>query len=78
MAQSVIAHDSRIGNFAFIGHGAKIQGNVLIDDQVFIGANAVVYPDIIVNRKATIGVGANVPDLPENSTITAPLSKKIK
>lgn len=79
MAQSVIAHDSRVGDFAFVGHGAKIQGNVLIKEQVFIGANAVVYPDTVVNEKATIGVGANVLlNLAANSTLTAPLSKKIK
>lgn len=35
-----------IGNRCFIGAGAKIIGNIIIGDDVVIGANAVVTKDI--------------------------------
>ncbi len=48
-----------IGNFVFIGTGAKILGAVVIGDNARIGANAVVLSDVPANHTA-VGVPARV------------------
>lgn len=49
------SHAAVIGDNVFIGTGAKIIGNVKIDDNVQIAANAVVVKDVISDRGCTIG-----------------------
>jgi len=48
-----------IGNRVFIGAGAKVLGRVVIEDDVVIGANAVVITDVPANSIA-VGVPAKV------------------
>lgn len=48
-----------IGNFVFIGTGAKVLGAVTIGDNARIGANAVVLSDVPANATA-VGVPARV------------------
>lgn len=62
----IIEHECVVGEFAHIGPGAVLCGNVKIGDGTFVGANAVIKQGITVGKNATIGAGAvvvkNVPD----------------
>ena len=41
---SSVSHDSSIRNFATIGPGARINGDVLVEDHVYVGAQATILP----------------------------------
>lgn len=43
-----------IGNYVYIGSGAKIIGNVTVGDSVRVGANAVIYEDIPTNATVVL------------------------
>jgi len=49
----------RIGNFVVIGAGAKILGNVTVDEHSSVGANAVVIRDVPAHSTA-VGVPAEI------------------
>lgn len=59
----IIGHDSKIDDFVFLGHGVVINGFVRISDCTFIGANSVVGPDVVVERRNVISpctyIGSN-------------------
>jgi len=62
----IIEHECVVGEFAHIGPGAVLCGNVQVGDGTFVGANAVIKQGITIGKNATIGAGAvvvkNVPD----------------
>ena len=62
----IIEHECVVGDFAHIGPGAVLCGNVKVGSQSFIGANAVIRQGITIGNNATIGAGSvvvkNVPD----------------
>ncbi len=63
----VIEHECVVGEFAHIGPGAVLCGNVMIGNGTFVGANAVIKQGIIVGANAMIGAGAVVvKDVPDN------------
>jgi len=67
----IIEHECVVGEFAHIGPGAVLCGNVKIGDGTFIGANAVIRQGITVGKNAMIGAGAVVvKDIPDNVTVT--------
>ena len=49
---------ARIGNHVVIGSGARIIGNIVIADNVTIGANAVVCSDILEDGVTVLGIPA--------------------
>jgi sugar O-acyltransferase (sialic acid O-acetyltransferase NeuD family) len=53
-AGTIIGHETRVGSSSFIAHGCCLSGEVIINDQVFIGAGASVHP------RKTIGIGSIV------------------
>lgn len=66
----IIEHECVVGEFAHIGPGAVLCGNVKIGDGTFIGANAVIRQGITVGKNAMIGAGAVVvKDIPDNVTV---------
>ncbi len=66
----IIEHECVVGEFAHIGPGAVLCGNVKIGNGTFVGANAVIKQGIIVGNNATIGAGAVVvKDVPDNVTV---------
>ncbi len=68
---SIIEHECVVGNFAHIGPGAVLCGNVKVGNNSFIGANAVVRQGITIGSNAMIGAGAVVvKDVPDNTTVT--------
>jgi sugar O-acyltransferase (sialic acid O-acetyltransferase NeuD family) len=62
----IIEHECVVGEFAHIGPGAVLCGNVKIGSCTFVGANAVIKQGITVGKNAMIGAGAVVvKDVPD-------------
>jgi sugar O-acyltransferase (sialic acid O-acetyltransferase NeuD family) len=66
----IIEHECVVGEFAHIGPGAVLCGNVKIGAGSFVGANAVIRQGITVGSNAMVGAGAVVvKDVPDDSTV---------
>jgi len=66
---SQVDHDCVINDFAHIGPGAVLCGNVTVGEGTLIGAGAVILPGIKIGKWTTVGAGAVITkDLPDNST----------
>jgi sugar O-acyltransferase (sialic acid O-acetyltransferase NeuD family) len=66
----VIEHECVVGEFAHIGPGAVLCGNVKIGSGTFVGANAVIKQGITVGKNVVIGAGAVVvKNVPDNITV---------
>lgn len=66
----IIEHECVVGEFAHIGPGAVLCGNVKVGDGTFVGANAVIKQGISIGKNAMIGAGAVVvKDVPDNMTV---------
>ncbi|MFW2477364.1 MAG: acetyltransferase [Sediminibacterium sp.] len=62
----VIEHECVIGDFAHIGPGAVLTGNVHVGDYSFIGAAAVIKPGVKIGKNVIVGAGAVIlNDLPD-------------
>ncbi len=62
---SYVAHDCVVGEFVTLAPGAKINGNVVIEDGAYIGTGAIVKQGspgkpTIIGKGATVGMGAVV------------------
>ncbi len=57
---SSVDHDCVVGSYSHIAVGARITGEAKIGECVFVGANAVVVPDVFVCEGSVIGAGAVV------------------
>ena len=62
---SYVEHDCIVGDFVTFAPGVHCNGNVVIEDFVYIGAGAVIRNGrpgmpIVIGRRATIGMGAVV------------------
>lgn len=80
---SYIEHDCIVGNFVTLSPGVKCNGNVIIEDNVFIGSGAIIgngtsEKPITIGKGSVIGAGAVVlKNLPKNSKIITLPPKKI-
>lgn len=72
---SYVAHDCVIGDFVTLGPGARINGNIHIEDHAYIGSGAVLKqgtPDkpLWIGRGAVVGMGAVVTrNVPAGTTV---------
>ena len=67
---SYIEHDCIIGNFVTLAPGAKVNGNIVIEDHAYIGSGAVIRQGLRIGAGATIGMGAVVTrDVPPGVTV---------
>lgn len=62
---SYVGHDCRVGDYVTLAPGVKCNGNVVIENHVYVGAGAIIKPGsrsspTIIGRGATIGMGAVV------------------
>ena len=70
-----VAHDCLVGDYVTLAPRASINGRVHIEDDVFIGAGAVILPGrldrpLTIGRGATVGAGAIVTrDVPAGITV---------
>jgi sugar O-acyltransferase (sialic acid O-acetyltransferase NeuD family) len=53
-----IGHDSCVGDFCVISPGARVLGNVILENEVFVGANASIYPGRHVGAGATLAANS--------------------
>ncbi|MDB4545391.1 acyltransferase, partial [bacterium] len=68
---SSIGHDSQIGEYCAILPGARISGDVVLEDHVLIGSNSFVFQGTQVGRNARIDALTYVrDDIPEKSTLS--------
>lgn len=76
---SVISHGCRVGNFVTICPGAVLSGEVIVEDDVFIGASAtIIHGGLTIGRGALIGAGAVViDDVPPGATVAGVPARKI-
>lgn len=64
---SVIEHECEIGDFAHVGPGAVLCGNVKVGENSFIGARSVVREGITIGKNVIVGAGSVVvKDIPDN------------
>lgn len=72
---STVGHDCTIGDFVTLGPNASVNGNVVIEDDVYIGCGARIRngtPDkpLVIRRGAVVGMGAIVTkDVPPGVTV---------
>ncbi|MFT3676128.1 MAG: acetyltransferase [Chitinophagaceae bacterium] len=65
-----IDHECAIDDFAHVGPGAVLCGNVRIGAGTFVGANAVVKQGVSIGSNVTIGAGTVViRDIPDNTIV---------
>ena len=57
---SYIEHDCRVGDFVTLAPGAKVNGNVILEDHVYIGSGAIIRQGISIGKGAVVGMGAVV------------------
>jgi sugar O-acyltransferase (sialic acid O-acetyltransferase NeuD family) len=80
---SYVEHDCNIGNFVTFAPGVKCNGNVIIEDNVFVGSGVIIkngLPNkkIIIGRNSVIGAGAVITkNVPPNSIIVGNPAKKL-
>lgn len=72
---SYVEHDCVIGDFVTFAPGVKCNGNVIIEDQAYIGAGAVIKQGqpgepLVIGRGAVVGMGAVVTrSVPAGATV---------
>lgn len=60
---SVISHGCRVGDYVTLCPGVVLSGDVVVEDDVFVGANAtIIHGGITIGRGALVGAGAVVID----------------
>ena len=75
---SVIAHHSRIGSHVQIV-SATLGGRACVEDNVFIGMNAVIREDVKIGKGSIIGAGAIIlSNVDEYTVFTAPSARRRK
>jgi sugar O-acyltransferase (sialic acid O-acetyltransferase NeuD family) len=56
--QVTVGHDDRVADFCVLSPGVRLSGNVVLEDEVFIGTNAVVYLGRRVGAGASLGANS--------------------
>ncbi len=80
---SYIEHDCTLGNYVTISPGVKCNGNVIIEDEVFIGSGAIIgngteKKPIVIGKGSVIGAGSIIlKNIPRFSKVIAHPSKRI-
>ena len=77
---AVISHGCRVGDFVTICPGAVLSGEVTVEDDVFIGANAtVIHGGLTIGRGAIVGAGAVVIDnVPPGAVVAGVPARRLR
>tara|TARA_R110001583_G_C5526885_1_gene398172 strand:+ start:51 stop:707 length:657 start_codon:yes stop_codon:yes gene_type:complete len=74
-----VGHDSIIRKFSSLMPNVNVSGDVIIEDEVYLGTGAKIINNLIIGRKTIVGSGAVVSkSLPENCTAVGIPAKPIK
>ena len=66
---AVVGHGANVGRGCVIAPNAVINGRVIIEDQVYVGSNATILPDLRIGAGATIAANSLVvSDVPAGAT----------
>ena len=66
-----MSHGVQVAERSFVGHGAVVNGNVVIGAGVWIGPGAVIANDLEIGPAAFVSLGAVViSDLPAGSRVS--------
>jgi len=57
---AIVGHDCIIGSFCIIGPSVQICGNVIIQEEVYVGACAAILPRIVIGKGTTLGAGTMI------------------
>lgn len=80
---SYVAHDCVIGDFVTFAPSVKCNGNIVIEDHVYIGSGAIIKQGnpgkpLVIGRGAVVGMGAVVTkDVPAGSTVIGNPAKQL-
>ena len=83
-AQSYVGHDVEVGDFVTISPGTTICGNVVLENQVYVGAGASILPGnpdrkLRISRNSIIGLGSTViTDIAKNSVVVGNPARRIR
>ncbi len=80
MHNAVVSHGCNVGPFVTICSGAVLAGEVTVDSDVFIGANAtVIHGGITIGEGAIVGAGAVViHDVPPYAKVVGNPAKQVR
>ncbi len=74
-----IDHECVIGDFAHIGPGAVLSGNVKVGKESFVGAGAIIKQGIKIGDRVMIGAGCVVvKDVPDNMVMVGNPQKELR
>ena len=80
---SYVEHDCEIGDFVTFGPGVKCNGNIIIEDNCYIGSGAIIkngkpMNKLIIGKNSVIGAGAVVTkNVPKNSILIGNPAKNL-
>jgi sugar O-acyltransferase (sialic acid O-acetyltransferase NeuD family) len=80
---SYVAHDCVIGDFVTFAPGVKCNGNVVIEDDVYVGTGAIIKQGrpgdpLVIGRRAVIGMGAVVTrSVPAGETVVGNPARRL-
>lgn len=61
-----VAHNAVVGKYSNVNPGARISGNVILEEGIFIGSNAVIFENLRIGRYSKISalsmVYSNIPE----------------
>jgi sugar O-acyltransferase (sialic acid O-acetyltransferase NeuD family) len=75
----VLDHEAEIGNYAHIGPGATLAGNVSVGEGSFVGANSTIIQGVKIGKNCIIGAGCVVlKDVADNSVMVGNPAKFLR
>jgi len=78
-SNTVIEHDSTIGDYCYLSPSVTLCGKVILNDGVYLGPNAVLAAGITIGKNAIVGAGSIVlDDIPDNSVYVGNPAKFLK
>ena len=68
--RAVVGHESTVGRGCVLAAGSILNARVMLEDEVYVGTNASILPEVRVGRGATIGSNTVViQDVPAAATV---------